>query len=101
MQTSTDRAALSIANARKLAKALNDYADEVARRMDDGTQRAMFAELEVCNAAIRFCDDGDFMALRDVRCDELGCDEDGLPVDSGQSDLFWRESHHAEAWGMA
>ena len=96
----TERAAVAIANARKLAKALEDYANEVARRMDQGTQRAMFAELEVCNAAIRFCDDGDFAAQRDVLCQELGCDEDGLPFGCERSDAFWRESQFAEDRGL-
>jgi hypothetical protein len=76
-----DHAARQIANALKLAKAAQAYADALKQSRGRYTAVVEYCEFELCNAAIDAVDDGDFLARRDDIAIENGWDEEGYPTD--------------------
>ena len=65
------------ANAIKLANRAAEYAEELRKgRPGDDAFR------ELCVAALRVVDDGDFLTALENHCAEHGIDRDGYPIDS-------------------
>lgn len=80
----TLKQALHIAAAATMADAAAAYAKIVAAKPDsEEAQNAMF---DLCNAAIALVEDGDFYAEREAIMTEIGCDEEGYPVNADHSD---------------
>jgi hypothetical protein len=77
----TETAARQIANALKLAKAAQAYADALKQSRGQYTGSVEYLEFELCNAAIDVADDGDFLARRNDIATENGWDAEGYPVD--------------------
>lgn len=97
--TITLKQSLHIAAAKGVADASAAYARIVAAKPD--SEEAQNALFDLCNAAIKLVDDGDFYAERNAIMAEIGCDEEGYPVSAyhgdDEADYRYEEKRDREA----